>query len=487
MVQDIPKEVIEFYVNYPEKTDFVPVALNNGTLRVWISHESARCKADYFGFVLGYDVEVELKEKREVLEACERLYEQLGETEEGEFQEQEELFDEENILSSSYTDAPIVNLVNHVIIKAIQRKASDIHFEGLDNRFVVRLRVDGVLMDFKSYPKRIQEPVISRIKVMANLDVADTRRPQDGVIRVNVGAKTYDMRVSTMPSISGEKAVLRILYGSQEARELSDLGLDDKGMKLLLEKARYPNGIILVTGPTGSGKTTTLYAVLKRIATRDKNVLTIEDPVEYRLDGITQVQVNPAVGLTFSSALRYFLRQDPDVILVGEIRDVETARMAISASLTGHLVLSTLHTNDAATTITRLIDMGIEPFLLASSLVLVVGQRLVRKNCPRCSRTVPVSEELREVLLGYGVELDSYMKGQGCDFCKGTGFWGRVGIFELLPVDERIKRLIIKKADSDTIKAAAIEGGMCPLFEDGMRKVRLGITTPEEVLLATRL
>ncbi len=484
---NIPKSILDAYKSFTDRTDFVPIDFNNNTIVFWVLNTEAAKKADFMALSLGLKSKTETKEKKEILKAIESIYDLLEEESVDEKEENEDLIDEENIIGSSYTDAPIVKLVNQTIIKAVQQNASDIHFEGLRDSFAIRFRIDGTLYEYKKYPRKIHEAVISRIKVMANLDVAETRRPQDGAIRVNVGTRNVDIRVSVVPSISGEKAVLRILDTSRELLGLSEIGMNQKDIEIFRSKLKHPNGIILVTGPTGSGKTTTLYAALKEIATRDRHIITIEDPIEYRIDGITQVQVNPKLNLTFSEALKYFLRQDPDVILVGEIRDSETAKIAIAASLTGHLVLSTLHTNDAPTTLARLIDMGIEPFLLASSLLLVIGQRLVRKVCDNCKETYNTPLEIQEMLKEYGYNIKQYNKGKGCEACKFTGFSGRIGIFELLDITEEIKRMIIKKADATEIRETAVREGMKTMLADGMEKVKNGITTPEEVLLATRL
>ncbi len=488
MALKISSRAIDKYKNFIDRGDFIPIEETEKDIWFWVLDEEGIKKADYMAFTLGLRSHVQIKDKRELLKVMEEMYGLLNEEAEESSQDSgEEEFFEENIIGVSYSDAPIVKLVNQLIVKAVQQNASDIHFEGTKDYFVIRFRIDGTLHDYRKYSKKIQETVISRIKVMAGLDVAETRRPQDGAIRVNVGTRSIDIRVSVVPSITGEKAALRILDTSKELLGLEDIGMSDEDIRLFEEKLRYTNGIILVTGPTGSGKTTTLYAALKRIATRDKNIITIEDPIEYRIDGITQVQVNPKLDLTFSNALKFFLRQDPDVILVGEIRDAETAKTAIAASLTGHLVLSTLHTNDAATTLARLIDMGVEPFLLASSLLLVIGQRLVRRICNNCKQKVKTSDEIKDMISEYGYQIEEHYRGRGCEVCRQTGLLGRIGIFELLDIDEDIKKLLIKKADAKEIKKVAKEKGMRSMFDDGMDKVGKGITTPEEVLLATRL
>jgi len=487
----ISKDVINLYKKFSDRSDFIPVYMDNNHIYFWVSSEEGMRKADFMCFLLGFSSFVYKKDKDEILKAMEEGYSWFSE----EFATEDNVEDEldfeidrmDNILQSSYTDAPIVKLVNDIIVKAVRANASDIHFEPEKDHMRIRFRIDGVLSEYKRFSRKIHEAVVSRIKVMAELDVAETRRPQDGAIRVNVGPRTVDIRVSIVPSINGEKAVLRILDTSKELLSLNDIGLSEEEIKLFKNCLAAPNGIILVSGPTGSGKTTTLYAALKELATGEKNIITIEDPIEYKMDGITQVQVNPKIGLTFDSALKYFLRQDPDVILVGEIRDVETAKTAITASLTGHLVLSTIHTNNASTTLARLMDMGVEPFLLSSSILLVIGQRLVRKICPYCSKEVPTSSEIQDMLAEYGIELTSHLKGSGCEKCRYTGFIGRTGIFELMYISDPIKRLILKKSDAKDLERVAIENGMLTMLKNGMNKVKQGITTPEEVLLVTRL
>ncbi len=483
----LSKEVIALYRKFSDRLSFIPVYLSDDRIYFWILDDEGAKKADYMGNKLGKTSIVEKKNKDEILKAMEDIYSLLEDDSSPDDKNEELLIDEENILESSYSDAPIVQLVNKTIINAVKMRASDIHFEGEKDKFNIRLRIDGILTEYHKYSKKIQESVISRIKVMAGVDVAESRKPQDGVIRVNVGTKTVDIRVSVIPTVSGEKAVLRILDTNQDMLTLTSVGLDNESLKLFRNKLSYPNGIILVTGPTGSGKTTTLYAAIREIATVKKNIITIEDPIEYRMDGIAQVQVNPVIGLTFESALKYFLRQDPDIILVGEIRDVETAKAAISASLTGHLVLSTLHTNDASTTLARLIDMGVEPFLLASSILMVIGQRLVRRNCSHCSVDVKIDHETDDIMKHYGINIDRYKKGTGCKYCRDSGVAGRIGIFETINMTEEIKRKMMKKADAGEIERTAIASGMKTMLSDGIEKIKAGITTPEEVILATRL
>ncbi len=384
-------------------------------------------------------------------------------------------------------EAPIIRLLNAILRQAVKERASDIHVEPYEKELDVRLRVDGILHRVLSPPKIIQDALISRVKIMANLDIAEKRLPQDGRIRLLIGGSDVDIRVSIVPTTYGERAVLRLLDRKQGLIGLWEVGLNGRDERRIEDLLGRTNGIVLVTGPTGSGKTTTLYAALNRIHTEDKNIITVEDPVEYQLKGIGQIQVNPRIGLTFASGLRSILRQDPDVIMVGEIRDVDTAEIAIQASLTGHLVLSTLHTNDAPSAIVRLIDMGVEPFLVSSSLIGVLAQRLVRIVCPHCRDEYDPSETekdyFREIAAAASLRL---YRGGGCDKCKGAGYLGRTGIFEFLPVSDEIRQMISDRIDSRSIRNAAIANGMKTLRTDGFEKAARGITTVEEVLRVTQ-
>ncbi|WP_456397533.1 GspE/PulE family protein [Desulfurobacterium sp.] len=399
--------------------------------------------------------------------------------------EEDETFDGaafEDLLAGS--DTPVIQLLNTIFLKAIKVGASDIHFEPYEKDIIVKFRLDGVLhevtrISVSSYPK-----VVSRIKVISRLNVAEKRLPQDGRIKVKIGKKQIDMRVSTLPTVFGERVVIRLLDRSHKLLTLKELGFSDRDYAIFEEVITKPHGLILVTGPTGSGKTTTLYAAIQRIWTPEKNILTVEDPVEYQMEGINQVQVNPKIGLTFAAGLRSILRQDPDVIMIGEIRDLETAEIAVRASMTGHLVLSTLHTNDAPSSIARLTDMGVEPFLIASSLECVVAQRLVRRICPDCSYTYKPSEKeielIRRVL---GKEPpETLVKGKGCDKCLGTGYSGRIGIYQVMRIDEEMRSLITRTSETERIRELAFKKGMKTLLYDGLEKVVSGITTVEEVL-----
>jgi len=386
------------------------------------------------------------------------------------------------------SDAPIIKLVNLLVSGAIKDRASDIHVEPYSGNLKIRYRIDGILYDILNLPRRIQSPLTSRLKIMAKLNIAEKRLPQDGRIELKIADRLVDVRVSVIPTAFGERVVLRILDKSVNILMLSDLGMHDERIKLLNRLIKSPYGILLVTGPTGSGKTTTLYAALSTINRPEINIITIEDPIEYQMDGVGQIQVNPKIDLTFAAGLRSIVRQDPDVILVGEIRDRETAEIAIQSSLTGHLVFSTLHTNDAASAVTRLIDMGIEPFLVTSSVVAIIAQRLVRVLCPHCKEVyIPDEEILANLGLTISVmENNVFYRKKGCNLCMQTGFRGRTAIFEILVVDDDIRKMVLKTSDANQINELAIKQGMITLQQDGIYKVRAGITTAEEVLRVTR-
>jgi general secretion pathway protein E len=403
-----------------------------------------------------------------------------------------ELEDSEDLLDSA-NKAPIIKLVNSVLFQALKLRASDVHFQPYTDRMQVRFRIDGILYDMDSIPKNAQDAVLSRIKVMAKLDIAERRLPQDGRASVRIGDGEVDVRVSLVPTSAGERAVLRLLDKTAKVYTLGEMGLDEHHQKILNSYIKYPHGIILVTGPTGSGKTTTLYASLTEISTGDKNILTIEDPVEYSLDGISQVQVNTKKGLTFSAGLRSFLRQDPDVMMVGEIRDLETAEIAIRAAITGHLVFSTVHTNDAPSTVTRLIDLGLEPYLVSSSLVLVIAQRLVRTLCSACKEWCLPNDDQIAQLKGMGFDLGQLPDGKlavspGCTECFNSGYQGRVAIYEMLPMEEGVRALITEEATASTLKKVAVtELGMRTLRQDGLLKLADGRTSPDEIMRVTQL
>ena len=382
-------------------------------------------------------------------------------------------------------EAPIISLVNLMILRAVKENASDIHIESFgDETLQVRYRIDGILHDIMSLPRQLRLAVISRIKIMSDLDIAERRLPQDGRIQVNVGGRTINIRVSILPTVNGEGAVLRILDPTSILLELNSLGFSQDILPKFTSLIKKPDGIILVTGPTGSGKSTTLYTTLNILNSTEKKIMTIEDPVEYRLKGINQVQAKPKIGLTFAAGLRSFLRQDPDIMLVGEIRDKETAEVAVQAALTGHLVLSTLHTNDAPSSVIRLIDMGIEPFLISSSVIGVIAQRLVRRICPRCKKEAKLTSDLAKILEEYNMDSKKIIlnKGEGCPYCKETGYKGRIAIFELMIITDNIRDLISSNITSGKLRETAIKEGMCQLREDGLKKVCEGVTTIDEVL-----
>ncbi len=387
------------------------------------------------------------------------------------------------------SDAPIIKLVNLLLSGAIRDRASDIHIEPYQSALKIRYRIDGILYDILSLPRRIQSPLTSRVKIMARLNIAEKRLPQDGRIEIKIADRSVDIRVSVIPTAFGERVVLRLLDKSGSMLKLSDLGMDGRNVNLFHKLIKSPYGILLVTGPTGSGKTTTLYAALSTINNPEINIITIEDPIEYQIEGIGQIQVNPKIDLNFATGLRSIVRQDPDVILVGEIRDRETAEIAIQSSLTGHLVFSTLHTNDAASAVTRLIDMGIEPFLVTSSVLAIIAQRLVRVLCPKCKEAyMPDDESLANAGISRDLLSEHVLyRKKGCHACMKTGYRGRTAIFEIMLLEDEIKNLILKTSDANQINDLALRHGMTNLLHDGAGKVLAGITTIEEVFRVTRI
>jgi len=398
----------------------------------------------------------------------------------------DETENEEDISAVSKSkEAPVIALVNLILLRAIKEKASDIHVEPFDENYLkIRYRVDGILEEVMSLSRKLHLPVISRIKIMSELDIAERRLPQDGRIQVNVSGRKINIRVSMIPTVNGESAVLRILDPSSILLELDLLGFSPKMLPRFKSLIKKPNGVILVTGPTGSGKSTTLYTVLNILNSNEKKIMTIEDPVEYRLKGISQIQARPKIGLTFAAGLRSFLRQDPDIMLVGEIRDKETAEIAVQAALTGHVVLSTLHTNDAPSSVVRLIDMGVEPFLISASVIGILAQRLVRKICPKCKSEIKMTTEIEKNIKNFGT-IPSGMKlykGKGCPFCNNSGYKGRIAIFELMVITDNIRELIGENVSTGVLREEAIKEGMQLLKDDGLKKVCQGITTLEEIL-----
>ncbi len=441
----------------------------------------------------GYELKVYLAPESDILDQLEKLYGMEENSAEKLIETLGEGFgDDENIehLRDLASEVPVIRMVNLIISRAVESRSSDIHIEPFEKELRLRYRIDGVLQNIDPPPNQLRAAIISRIKLMAKLNIAERRLPQDGRIKLKVLGKEIDLRVSTLPTMYGESVVMRILDQSNSSLiDLRRLGFPEDSYEKVCEMTSKPHGIFLVTGPTGSGKTTTLYSALKRINIPDRKIITIEDPVEYQMDGINQIQVNPQIGLTFGSGLRHIVRQDPDIIMIGEIRDLETAEIAIRSALTGHLVFSTLHTNDAPSAITRLVDMGVEDYLLASSLIGILAQRLVRVNCNHCKApeitpSAVLSDAGFDVSgLGDSVELH---RGRGCDHCEFGGYESRLGIFELLDIDEDMRRLMVTKSDSNVLKAQAVRSGMRTLKDDGWVKVLAGITTPDEVLRVTQ-
>ncbi len=489
-----PELIKKIPINFARRYNLLPLRRVGQYVQVAIHDAIDFAPLDDMRILLGCEVRPVLARKSAIVDAINRAYDRAKETNEemlegleGDNIDSLDLEETQDLIDAT-DEAPIIRLVNSLLFRAVKERASDIHFEPFEREMLVRFRIDGVLYTQLSVPKAAQASITSRIKIMAKLDIAEKRIPQDGRIRIKIGGKEIDIRVSTLPTTHGERIVLRLLDKSAVLHDLSEIGFSPEQHDAVMRIINKSHGIFLVTGPTGSGKTTTLYAALTKINTREKNVVTVEDPVEYQLQGVGQIQVNPKVNLTFASGLRSILRQDPDVIMVGEIRDGETAEIAIQASLTGHLVFSTLHTNDAATAFTRLIDMGIEPFLVASSIIGVMAQRLVRVVCKECRQPYkPEDSELREL----GITRDKLKNGviyrsTGCPECSQTGFAGRTGIYELLLVNDKIRNLILKNADASTIKKAAQEAGMLTLRDHGAQKVIDGITTIEEVLRVTQ-
>ena len=485
---------LEAPIQYFKRMGFVPLKRENGLLTVALNDPLNYQAVDDFARMGGYQkVQMVLSPLKEIHSAIHILFDQNGEDAEKMVQDLEEseldtrvteLDELEDLLDTTH-EAPIIRLVNVILTQAIRRKASDIHIEPYEKEIKVRFRIDGVLYEIFSLPKRFHAHIVSRLKVMANLDIAEKRLPQDGRMKIKAADRTVDVRVSIIPMAFGERIVLRLLDKGVSLMGLEEMGLTRKGLTIFERLLTRSNGILLVTGPTGSGKSTTLYATLNKINSSEKNIITIEDPIEYQLKGVGQIQVNPKTDLTFARGLRSILRHDPDIVMIGEIRDLETVEIAVQASLTGHLVFSTLHTNDAAGALTRLVDMGVEPFLIASSLQAVIAQRLVRTICPDCREPLSIDQTMA-VELGTLRPGQTLYRGAGCNSCMGSGYRGRTGIFEILEVDNQIRRLVTSGADSVTIKDAAVKTGMSTLFEDGLLKVKAGVTTLDEVVRVTQ-
>jgi general secretion pathway protein E len=492
-----PEGLEEGLEEYLKKHEIFPFQSEDGTLRIAVNDPLNLEVLDDLRILYGHsEIRPVLVPAREILSAINRTYGQANDTAEqifqdlGEEEDSQHLFSElevgEDLLDET-SEAPIIKLVNHIFSQAVKSQASDIHIEPYQQHLQVRFRLDGVLHNVLSPPRRLHAAIVSRIKVMARLDIAEKRLPQDGRTDVKIGERLVDVRVSCLPTAFGERVVLRLLEKSGKLLSMEEIGLTAAALAEMKRLLQLSHGIILVTGPTGSGKTTTLYAALSYINSPDRNILTIEDPIEYQLDGIGQMQVNPKINLNFASGLRSMVRQDPDVILVGEIRDRETAEIAIHAALTGHLVFSTLHTNDSASAVTRLTDMGIEPFLVSTAVQAIIAQRLVRLLCPHCKEAYE-PEEAQWAELGSSREVAGpIFRADGCEKCLETGYRGRTGIYEFLLLSEAIKGLVLNTSDANQINKAARAEGMASLREDGINKVMEGRTTISEVLRVTQL
>jgi type IV pilus assembly protein PilB len=475
----------------------IPVAVYDGTVRVALADPLNPSTVDELAYVTGREIQLVVADPATIEKAIGKHYgddaESVGDllkalgADADIAKEVAEAAEGVTNLEDLANEAPIIKFVNLVLYQAVMDRASDIHFEPFEDEFKIRYRVDGALYEMTPPPKHLSLPVTSRIKVMANLDIAERRLPQDGRISLTMAGRQIDMRVSTLPTQFGESVVLRVLDRSAVNMDLENLGFPDFIQSYMAETILQPNGIVIVTGPTGCGKTTTLYSFLRRLNTIDSKLLTAEDPVEYDVEGIMQVAINEGVGMTFGKALRSFLRQDPDIIMVGEMRDLETSQIAIQASLTGHLVLTTLHTNDAPGAVTRLIDMGVEPFLISSTLLCVLAQRLVRTTCKKCRTPFePTENQLSLLNLSpHDVGEKVFYYGRGCANCNDTGYKGRKGIFELLPVSEPVRELINQRAPTVVLRQKAVELGMVTLREDGLRSIFDGDSTIEEVLKYT--
>ena len=487
----VPIEAEKLPYRFLHSYKVLPVHLADDVLSLVMADPLDSKTQSAIGLRTGFRLKVYLAPENAVVSQLDRLYGEEGGDEKLIETLGDGLADDDtDQLRDLASEAPVIRMVNLIISRAVESRASDIHIEPFERALQLRYRVDGVLYNIDPPPNQLRGAIISRIKLMAKLNIAERRLPQDGRIKLKVLGKEIDLRVSTLPTMYGESVVMRILDKSNtDLIDLRRLGFPEDLYSKICAMTSKPHGIVLVTGPTGSGKTTTLYSALKRINIPDRKIITIEDPVEYQMDGINQIQVNSQIGLTFSAGLRHIVRQDPDVIMIGEIRDLETAEIAIRAALTGHLVFSTLHTNDAPSAITRLIDMGVEDYLLASSLIGILAQRLVRANCEKCRRTERMSAETARDLDFPLEESESFvevLKGPGCDHCGHTGYQSRLGIFELLDVDEALRGVITSNPDANALRAQAILSGMRSLKEDGWSKVKAGITTPDEILRVTQ-
>jgi len=488
----------ELPISFAKTHEVIPLWIDedDDSVAVAVADPFATSPVDDLRVLLDRPVTAWIAAPSQIVDAINKVYDRLArsagqviEELEEEKTDEDHLFDEIEDIVDSDDDAPIIRFVNSLLTEALKERCSDIHFEPFERTMAVRFRIDGILYNKVEAPKRLQAAISSRVKVMAQLDIAEKRLPQDGRIRIKVAGRDVDIRVSTVPVAHGERIVLRLQDRSAGLLSLDEIGIEGEKLPAWRELIRRPHGILLVTGPTGSGKTTTLYASISEVNRPDINILTVEDPIEYQMKGIGQMAVNPKINLTFARGLRAYLRQDPDVILVGEIRDLETAEISIQASLTGHLVLSTLHTNDAATAVNRLVDMGVEPFLVASSISGIMAQRLLRRLCPTCKEEFkPISQDLLEVGINPRDLRGSVYrpKDGGCEECLHTGYRGRTGIYELLTISDRIRSMVVQNLSSSEIRNQAVDEGMTTLRMDGANKFLQGLTSLEEVIRITQ-
>ncbi|NOK35360.1 type II secretion system ATPase GspE [Corallococcus exercitus] len=501
-VEEVDAELVKrIPINFARQTQLLPLSVEGDEVVLAVADPLDTTALDHARLLLGQSIQPRIALASTIVDAINSVYDRSVNEAEALVDEMEttedldslahELEEPKDLLDAD-DEAPVIRLVNSVLFRAAKERASDIHIEPMERELLVRFRIDGVLQEVIKPPKRYQNSIIARVKVMGQLNIAEKRLPQDGRIRIKLAGRDIDIRLSTTPTSFGERIVMRLLDKTATLLDLAEIGMSPQVLGNMEAVIKRSHGIVLVTGPTGSGKTTTLYGALSKINTTDLNILTVEDPVEYQLKGIGQMAIAPKIGLTFAQGLRSFLRQDPDVIMVGEIRDKETAEIAIQASLTGHLVLSTVHTNDAAGAVTRLVDMGVQPFLVASSLTGILAQRLVRRVCPDCRQAyTPTDAELKE--LGYSLasfkakfNTDRIYRAVGCPSCNRNGYRGRSGIYEFLFVDDDVRQLVLKNVDASTIKKSALSKGMTTLLDDGVRKIAMGETTIAEVLSITQ-
>jgi type IV pilus assembly protein PilB len=493
--EDVDKQAFKkLDLDFIKRSSVVPVRVEGDTLLVATGEPTNIFALEDVRRQTGLEVRAHVCPPEDIAVVCEALYEQPAEdvldniisdlTEVEVVQDTDEINED---LEKMAGQSPVIKFVNYLISNAVREGASDIHIEPKEKQTRIRYRIDGVLFEAMQAPQKMHPAIVSRIKIMADLDISERRVPQDGKVSAMVGGRAIDLRISVLPTNYGEKTVIRILDSKSITRGLEHVGMEPDACKVFKEQVALPHGILLVTGPTGSGKSTTLYSALGEMDGERLNISTVEDPIEYELQTANQVQVNEKTGLTFAGALRSLLRQDPDIIMVGEIRDNETARIAVQAALTGHLVLSTLHTNDAATSVTRLVNIGIEPYLIAASLNAAVAQRLVRRICPKCKKPYKVPAHMRKYIEKAGANPDNIVHGAGCDACRGSGYVGRAGIFELLVIDDRFRDMIHTDTSVSNMRRAFRDSGRDTLFDDGIKKVTQGITTIEEVLRVTEV